>query len=142
MDAISTLLNCKVIAVVGASADEQKPGHYVPLFLIARGREIIPVNPKEAETFGKNCFPSLSSLPAELGKRVELVEVFRRPEFIPELADEIIGLKTKFPKLLGVWLQEGIRHPEAEKKLRAAGLLVVSGKCLKKELEKARAEAI
>ena len=135
-DDVEKLLACKVIAVVGASTETQKPGHYVPAFMETEGYDIIPINPNAAEIFGKKCYPSLSSLAPGDKARIQVINVFRRPEFIPYLTDEIIRLKPEMPQLKGVWLQEGIAHPDSHERMRAAGLVVVADKCMKKEVKK------
>lgn len=114
----------KVIAVVGMSSDPMKPGHYVPKFLMKHGYKIIPVNPTVNEILSLKSYPSLLDVPED----VEIVDVFRRPEYTPEVAKEAVEKKAKV-----LWLQEGIYNPQAVEIARKGGLIVVWNRCLMKE---------
>jgi uncharacterized protein len=117
----------KTVAVLGMT-DGSKPGRAsfeIPQMLQQRGVKLVPVNPTISSALGE---PSLKAL-ADLPLGVELLDVFRRSEAIPELADELIALPpSQRPKT--VWLQSGITHPEAEARLEAAGYQVVADRCL------------
>ena len=89
-----------------------------------KGYRIIPVNPNEEMVLGEKSYRSLSEIP----EKVDIVDVFRRPEFVPEIVDEVIRLKIP-----ALWLQEGVVHESAAKKARAAGVSVVMDRCLLKE---------
>ncbi len=121
---IETILRYKSIAVVGISEDPAKPSHFVASFLAAHGYNVIPVNPKLTEWEGKKCYPDLLSIPF----KVDVVDIFRRPEFIPPIVDEAIRIKAK-----AVWMQEGVINEEAAAKARKAGIEVVMDRCMKKE---------
>ncbi|HJT23012.1 MAG TPA: CoA-binding protein, partial [bacterium] len=117
----------KTVAVEGMQ-DEKKmdrPAYQIPAMLQERGMKIYPVNPNIQSSLGEKAYPAIKDVPV----RVDILDVFRRPEVIPTLADELIALpQEKRPKV--VWLQSGITHPEAEAKLEKAGFKVVSDACL------------
>ena len=117
----------KVVAVVGmkGEAQDDEPAHEIPKLVQSKGRRIIPVNPKLESTLGEKAYPDLASVP----DRFDLVDVFRRSEAIPTVADEILALPTeKRPAV--VWLQSGIRHDEAAARLAESGIDVVQDACL------------
>ncbi len=119
--------NAKTVAVEGMQ-DESKmdrAAYQIPAMLQSRGMKIIPVNPKIQTSLGEKALASIKDLPVQ----VDILDVFRRPEVIPALAEEITALpKIIRPKV--VWLQSGISHPEAEAKLEKEGFKVVSDACL------------
>ncbi len=120
-ETIDSILRMKTIAVIGCSPKPERAGHYVPAYMQEQGYRIIPVNPGHARLLGEKCYPSLTAIP----EPVELVNVFRNPDFVPPIIDEAIAIKAK-----AVWLQDGVTSPAAEEKARKAGLLVVSDDCL------------
>jgi len=119
--------NAKTVAVEGMQ-DEKKmdrPAYQIPATLKDRGMKVIPVNPNIQTSLGEKAYANIKDVPV----KVDILDVFRRPDVIPTLADEILALsEDKRPKV--VWLQTGITHPEAEAKLEKAGLKVVSDACL------------
>lgn len=117
-------MNYKTIAVVGISDDPTRPSHYVAGFLAKHGYNIIPVNPKLTDWEGRKCYPDLLSIPV----KVDVVDIFRRPEAVPPIVDEAIAIKAK-----AVWMQEGIVNEESAAKARDAGIEVVMDKCMKTE---------
>ncbi len=121
---IETILNYKNIAVVGISDNPERPSYDVASFLEEHGYNIIPVNPTLIEWKGKKCYPDLKSVPV----KVDVVDIFRRPEAVPPIVDEAIAIKPK-----AVWMQLGIVNEEAAAKARAAGIEVVMDKCMKIE---------
>lgn len=121
---IETILNYKNIAVVGISDNPERPSYDVASFLEKHGYNIIPVNPTLTEWKGKKCYPDLKSIPV----KVDVVDIFRRPEAVPPIVDEAIVIKPK-----AVWMQLGIVNEEAAAKARAAGIEVVMDKCMKIE---------
>ena len=126
-DPIHALLAAaRTIAVVGCSADPRKDSHEVAAYLQQAGYRIIPVNPAVAEVLGERCYPDLASIPADV--KVDIVDVFRRPEHVPPVAEQAIARGAR-----ALWLQLGITHPEAERRAAEAGLQVVSNRCLKVE---------
>jgi predicted CoA-binding protein len=121
------LTQYRTVAIVGASADPQRPSYRVADFLKKEGYRIIPVTPKGGEILGEKVYPDLSSIPVP----VEVVDIFRRTEEIPPVVEEAIAIGAK-----AVWMQEGLINEGAAEKARKAGLLVVMDHCMRKELLK------
>ena len=123
---IETLLNTsKVVAIVGLSTDESKDSNRVARYLQDAGYKIIPVNPSADTILGEKSYADLASIP----EKVDIVNIFRKPEAIPQIVDEAIPLKPK-----AIWMQLGLVNNEAATKARAQGILVVMNKCIKIEL--------
>jgi predicted CoA-binding protein len=118
------LRESKIIAVVGLSADPSKDSWRVAKYLIEQGYTVIPVNPKETEILGQKCYPDLSSIPGA----VDVVDVFRRSEAVPPIADEAVRIGAKV-----LWLQLGVSHEDAVKMARNAGLTVIEDTCIMQE---------
>lgn len=119
--------DAKTIAVLGMQdeAHADRPAFAIPQQLARRGYSIYPINPQIESALG---LPALARL-ADLKVRPDILDVFRRPEFVPGIADEVLALPPeRRPK--AVWLQSGITHAAAEAKLEAAGIAVVSDRCL------------
>ena len=127
MDAeiVKLLKQARTIAVVGISEKPDRPSNDVASYLIEQGYDVIPVNPALEQVFGRRCFKDIASI----GKPVDIVDVFRRPEAVPESADEAIASGAR-----AIWMQEGVSHDEAAKRARAAGLIVIEDLCIKKVL--------
>ena len=120
-DRIGGILDsCRSIAVVGLSPRPERDSHRVASYLQGAGYRIIPVNPRVSEVLGERAYASLDEIPGD----VDLVDVFRRPEEIPELAEAAIrkGIRA-------FWMQLGIRHAGAAERLRAVGIDVVEDRC-------------
>ncbi len=109
---IQSILGLKNIAVVGISDNPERPSNFVAKFLEEHGYNVIPVNPNLSEWEGKKCYPDLLSIPV----KVDVVDIFRRPDAVPPIVDEAIAIKTKV-----VWMQEGIVNEEAAAKARDRG---------------------
>jgi len=124
------LKNAKTIAVVGLSSRRSRPSYGVSEYMQAVGYRIIPVNPLETEVLGEKAFASLD----DVKEPVDIVDVFRRSEFVPDIVDAAIRIGAKC-----VWMQEGVVHEDAASKARAAGLSVVMDRCILKEHLKLRA---
>ena len=121
-DAIRALVeSSKVIAMVGASSRPNRPSHGVMKLLLDAGFNVIPVNPKETEVLGKRAYATLADVP----EKIDIVDVFRRAEDTPAIADEAVTVGAKT-----LWLQLGISSDEAAEKASAAGLNVVMDRCL------------
>ena len=124
-DPIGDLLKkAKTIAVVGLSNKPLRPSHGVSLYMQQQGYRIIPVNPNIQTVLGEKAYPSLKDVP----DKVDIVNIFRRSEFVPEIVEQAIALKVP-----AVWMQEEIVHEPAAKKARQAGILVVMDRCILKE---------
>jgi predicted CoA-binding protein len=94
----------------------------------AAGYRIIPVNPQIAESLGEKSYPSLLEMPLEMAKKIDLVDVFRRSQYVDEIVEQAIQLKIP-----AIWLQEGVINERAAEKARKAGMLVVMDRCILKE---------
>jgi predicted CoA-binding protein len=115
------LRSARTIAVVGLSANPRRPSHGVARYLQRAGYRIIPVNPNVAEVLGERAYATLSELPGP----VDVVEVFRRSEFIGPIVDEAIAIGAG-----AIWLQDGVVDEAAAERARAAGLDVVMDDCM------------
>jgi len=125
---IADALNmAKTIAVVGLSSSPLRPSHGVAAYMQGQGYRIIPVNPRIADALGEKSFAKLSDVPA----KIDIVDIFRRSEFVPEVVDEAIKLKVPV-----IWMQEGVIHEAAAEKARKAGIFVVMDRCILKEHHK------
>ena len=124
-DRITDLLKeAKTIAVVGLSNNPMRPSHGVSAYMQNQGYRIIPVNPQIEECLGETAYASLLDVP----DKIDIVDVFRRPEFVEEIVDQAIRLKVP-----AVWMQEGVIHEAAAEKARRAGIFVVMDLCILKE---------
>lgn len=124
-DPIRDLLQrAKTIAVVGLSNSPLRPSHGVSAYMQAQGYRIIPVNPAIDEALGEKSYASLQDVP----EKVDIVNIFRRPEFVEEIVDQAIRLKVP-----AVWMQEEVVNHNAAEKARSAGMFVVMDRCILKE---------
>ena len=110
-----------MIAVVGLSPDPGRPSHGVARYLQRNGYRVIPVNPLTDQVLGERAYPGLK----DLAERVDLVDVFRRSEFVGEIVDDAIAIGAA-----AVWLQDGVRDQAAAERARQAGLDVVMDDCI------------
>ncbi len=117
------LRSARTIAVVGLSSNPLRPSHGVAAYLQAQGYRVIPVNPGETSVLGETAYSRLEDVPLP----VDIVDVFRRSDAVPDIAASAIAVGAKM-----LWLQEGVTHPAAEAQARAAGLLVASDRCILK----------
>ena len=115
------LRSAKTIAVVGLSPDPARPSHGVARYLQRAGYRIIPVNPNVDEVLGERAYPTLSRLPGP----VDVVDIFRRSEFVGPIVDEAIAIGAG-----AVWLQDGVVDDAAAGRARAAGVDVVMDDCM------------
>jgi uncharacterized protein len=124
-DPASELLKTsRTIAVVGLSSRRHRPSYGVAEYLQSVGYRVIPVNPAETEILGEKCYARLEDIP----ERVDIVDIFRRSEFVPDIVESAIRIGAR-----GVWMQEGVTHPEAGERARRASLVVVMNACILKE---------
>ena len=128
-DPVADLLHrAKTIAVVGLSCDPFRPSHGVSAYMQSHGYRIIPVNPKIQSCLGEPAYPSLSEAAKAIPGKIDIVNIFRRPEFVPEIVDQAIALKIP-----ALWMQEDVIHHAAAEKARQAGIFVVMDRCILKE---------
>jgi len=120
------LQSCRIVAVVGLSPKEDRPSYRVASYLRAQGYRIVPVNPAVGEVLGEKAYASLLDIPE--GLKVDIVDVFRKSQDVPPIAEEAVRLGAKV-----LWLQEGIVNEEAARRAADAGLEVVQDKCMLKE---------
>jgi hypothetical protein len=121
------LKSCRVVAIVGLSPKPDRASYRVGDYLKEHGYKIIPVNPMEKEILGEASYPDLKSIP----EKVDVVDIFRRPEDVPPIVEEAIKIGAKV-----VWMQEGVINEAAAKRAEEAGLKAVMDKCMKKEHQK------
>lgn len=129
-ETIGKILGMKKIAVVGLSDNPERPSFVVAKYLESQGYEIIPVNPSLHDWLGHKSYPDLPSVL----QKVEVVDIFRKSEAVPEIVKDAIAIGTK-----AIWMQEGVINEAAAAEAEAAGLLVVMDRCMKKEHEKMQA---
>lgn len=126
------LTRYKTIAVVGLSANPQRPSYRVARYLKEQGYHIIPVNPREKELLGQKSYPDLCSVP----EAVEVVQVFRQAKAVPRVVAEALYVGAK-----AIWMQEGIVHQAAAARARRAGMAVVMDRCMMVEHKRMLAES-
>jgi len=115
------LQHARTIAVVGLSDNPLRPSHGVAAYLQSQGYRVIPVNPEIKGALGEKAYPSLLDVP----EKIDIVDIFRRPEFVEEVVDQAIQLKVS-----AVWMQEEVIHERAAQKARAAGIFVIMDRCI------------
>jgi len=124
-DPIRKLLErARTIAVVGLSNNPFRPSHGVSAYMQAQGYKIIPVNPTITEALGEKSFASILDVP----EKIDIVNIFRRPEFVEAIVDQAIRLKIP-----AVWMQEQVIHQAAAEKAQRAGMFVAMDLCILKE---------
>jgi predicted CoA-binding protein len=116
------LTSTNTIASVGLSSNQEKESFWIVAYLMEQGYKVIPVNPKADEILGEKVYPSLADIP----DKVDVVQVFRRPEDVPPVVEDAIKIGAKV-----VWMQEGIVNYEAAQRARDAGLQVVMDACMR-----------
>jgi predicted CoA-binding protein len=121
------LKSIRTIAVVGLSSRRMRPSYGVAEYMQRAGYPIIPVNPNESEVLGEKSYARLEDVP----ERVDIVDIFRRSEFVPEIVESAIHIGARV-----VWMQEGVIHAEAAERARRAGLTVIMNTCIGKEHRK------
>ena len=129
MSAAELLRAAGTIAVVGLSNKRFRASYGVSEYMQRQGYRIIPVNPGETEVLGEKSYPTLDDVP----ERIDIVNVFRRSEYVPEIVEAAIRKGAK-----AVWMQEGVEHEGAARKARSSGLEVVMNRCILKEHQRLR----
>jgi predicted CoA-binding protein len=123
-DPLTNILeNYRTLAVVGLSSKPSRPSYGVASYLQTHGYRIIPVNPLETSVLGEKAYASLEAVP----EATEVVVIFRRPEFVPEVVESAIRKGAKV-----IWMQERVIHEEAARRARQAGLSVIQDRCILK----------
>jgi uncharacterized protein len=117
----------KTIAVVGLSAKQDRASFGVSRYMQSQGYRIVPVNPALTSVLGERAYPTLEAACAA-GGRVDLVDVFRAPQYVPGIVEEVIRLKIPY-----LWLQEGVCHRNAAERAEATGIKVVMDRCIFRE---------
>lgn len=120
----------RTIAVVGCSPRQDRPSHGVAKYLRDNGYTIYPVNPAVSEVLGLRAYPSLAEVPA----RVDIVDVFRQPDAVPEIAEQAVSIGAG-----ALWLQLGVISEDGARLAEDAGLDVVMDRCLRVEHARVRA---
>jgi len=124
-DPITELLRrAKTIAVVGLSDSPLRPSHGVSAYMQTHGYRIIPVNPRIREVLGEPAYSSLLEVP----EKIDIVNIFRRPEFVCEIVDQAIQLNVP-----AIWMQEEVINEDAAEKAREHGIFVIMDRCILKE---------
>jgi predicted CoA-binding protein len=123
------LTKYKTIAVVGLSSNPTRPSYGVTEYMQGSGYQIIPVNPNETDVLGEPSYASLDEVP----QKIEIVDIFRRPEEVPPVVDAAIRAGAKV-----IWMQQGIANEPAAEKARAAGITVVMDACILVEHKRRR----
>jgi predicted CoA-binding protein len=124
-DPITELLQrAKTIAVVGLSDTPTRASHGVSAYMQSHGYRIIPVNPNIESALGQKAYGSLLDVPGP----IDIVNIFRRPEFVEEVVDQAIQMKVP-----AIWMQEEVIHEKAAEKARQAGIFVVMDRCILQE---------
>ena len=119
-----SLQQTRTIAIVGLSSNELRASHFVGYYMQLHGYRIVPVNPREQEVLGERCYPSLAQVP----EPIDMVDVFRAPAAVPDIATEALAIGAKF-----LWLQFGVINPEGAELAVTGGMQVVMDRCLKIE---------
>jgi hypothetical protein len=134
-DPIADLLKrSRNIAVVGLSDNPLRPSYGVSAYMQSHGYRIVPVNPHIEECLGEKAYATLLDIPKkdmaekDMPETIDIVNIFRRPEFVEEIVDQAIQLKVP-----AIWMQEEVIHEKAAKKALAAGIMVVMDRCILKE---------
>ena len=120
----AVLRSAKTVAIVGLSPDPLRASYFIGFYLQRHGYRIVPVNPKESEILGERSYPSLGEIPFP----IDVVNVFRRPAAVPEIAREAVAARAR-----SLWLQFGVISDEGARIASEGGLAVVMDRCMKVE---------
>jgi uncharacterized protein len=121
---LDLLKRAKTIAVVGLSDSPLRPSHGVSAYMQTHGYRIVPVNPKIKTALGEKAYPSLLEVP----EKIDIVNIFRRPEYLEEIVEQAIRLKVP-----AIWMQEEVVNERAALRARQAGIFVIMDRCILKE---------
>ena len=123
------LATARTVAVVGCSPNPDRPSHAIARYLQESGYRVVPVNPGHRSLLGETCYRSLAEIPADV--RLDIVDVFRRSEEVPSIADQAIARGAGF-----FFMQQGVVSPESARRLEAAGIPVAMDRCIMVERER------
>jgi len=126
-----TLRKYKTIAVVGASKNPQKDAYTVPQFMKDHGYSIVPINPTADEIVGEKAYPSLMDLPAEIASKVDIVDVFRPSDELPQVAQQVVDFHRKYGRPFVFWAQLGLENEEAKQILSKNQIPYIMNACLR-----------
>lgn len=122
LEAIRRLLEgARVIAVVGHSGRPERDSYRIGVYLRRQGYRVYAVNPTISQVLGEPSYPDLASIP----ESIDIVDVFRRPEYVPAVVEQAIAAGAK-----AIWMQLGVVHQEAARRAQAAGLTVIMDRCI------------
>jgi len=138
VDPVDVMRKYKVIAVVGASKNPEKDAYSVPAYLRERGYTIVPVNPTTDSIEGNRTYHSLAEIPQDLAAKVEVVDVFRPSEELPEVAEQVAQMRKRTGRPFVFWGQLGLENEDAKKILAAAGVDYVMDRCMRVEHQRMR----
>ncbi len=127
------LTDYKTIAVVGLSKDPEKDSYRVSEYLKNQGYRIIPVNPTVDEVLDEKSFPSLLDIPVEIQKEIDVVDIFRRADYILPIVEQAVKLRNEYGKPYVIWMQLGIVNEEAAEIAEKSGFTVIIDKCIMQE---------
>ena len=128
---VEVLKKYRTIAVVGASKNPEKEAHSVPRYLKDQGYLIVPVNPSATEIFGERAYHSLADIPEDVGRTIDVVEVFRPSEELPEVALQVAEMKKRCGRPFVFWAQQGLESDEAKRILERDGIQYVMDACMR-----------
>ena len=125
--------NTSNIAVIGLSKNELRDSHQVSVYMKNAGYNIIPINPTIDSVMGLKSYNSLKNIPEDVLKNIELVNVFRKSEFVKEIVDEVIEINKKYGRIHTIWMQLGIFYDELDRISKDNKLNIITNKCIKIE---------
>jgi len=133
VDPVDVMRKYKFIAVVGASKNPEKEANTVPAYLQRHGYTVVPVNPTADSILGVKAYPSLADIPQEVAEKVEVVDVFRPSEDLPQVAEQVAAMKKRTGRPYVFWGQLGLENDEAKKLLSDAKVDYVMDRCMRVE---------
>ena len=133
---VDILKSAKSVTVIGCSPDPYRTSNYAAKYLMERGYQMIPINPKEEKILGEKCYPDLNSIPKDV--RIDIVNIFRRSEHTEGVVEDVIEWKKKTGQNPVIWTQLDVSSEKAELKAEEAELPYVRNKCIMVELDRFR----
>jgi len=125
--------NTSNIAVFGLSKNELRDSYQVSVYMKNAGYNIIPINPTIDSVMGVKSYDNLKNIPENILKNIELVNVFRKSEFVKEIVDEVIEINKKYRKIHTIWMQLGVFFNEVDNISKESKLNIITNKCIKIE---------